>query len=162
MRFSIAAAFALAAASSLQAQTVAPRPAAPASAPAVDLSFATPAAGTWSYSSTAEGGQAVFRNSALAQLTIQCTRSSRVVTIAKPASAAAPFLFLWTSNGARSFPASFDPATGQVSVRINGSDPILDAVAFSRGRVGVSITGTPALVVPAWPETARVIEDCRA
>jgi hypothetical protein len=159
MRFSIAAALALTAASSLQAQTVVPAPA--ASAPPVDLSYATPAAGTWNYASTTDGSEALFRTSALAQLTIKCARASRVVTISKPASAAAPFLFVWTSNGARSFPASFDPATGQVSVRLNAQDPMLDAVAFSRGRLGVSITGSPALVVPALPETARVIEDCR-
>jgi hypothetical protein len=160
MRFSIAAALALTAASSLHAQT-ATAPGAPAPAQAVDLSYATPAAGTWNYASTTDGSQAVFRTSALAQLTIKCVRTTRVVTISKPASAAAPFLFVWTSNGARSFPASFDPSTGQVSVRLNAQDPMLDAVAFSRGRMGVSITGSPALVVPAWPETARVIEDCR-
>ena len=159
MRFYIAAAFALTVASSLCAQTATP---APPPSPAVDLSYATPAAGAWNYASTSDGSQAVFRNSALAQLTIKCTRSTRVVTISKPASAAAPFLFIWTSNGARSFPASFDQATGQVSVRLNALDPMLDAVAFSRGRLGVSISGTAALVVPAWPETARVIEDCRA
>lgn len=158
MAFRVLAALALTAASSLQAQTIAPAPAQP---PAVDLSYASPAAGTWSYAPTADGSQAQFRNSALAQLTIRCTRAARVVTISKPASAAAPFLFLWTSSEAKSFPASFDPATGQASTRLNAFDSILDAVAFSRGRVGVSIAGSPALVVPSWPEPARVIEDCR-
>jgi hypothetical protein len=162
MTYRIAAALALTAASSLQAQTATPvTTPAPVAPPTVDLSFATPAAGTWSYASAADGSEAVFRNSPLAQLTIKCTRSARVVTISKPASAAAPFLFVWTSTEAKSFPASFDPATGLISVRLSAFDPMLDAVAFSRGRLGVSVTGSPALVVPAWPETARVIEDCR-
>ena len=162
MDLRIAAALALTAPSSLLAQnTAAPVAPAPTQPPAVDLSYATPAAGSWSYALTADGSQAVFRNSALAQLTIRCARSARVVTIAKPASAAAPFLFVWTSTQVRSIPASFDPATGQLSARLNAFDSMLDAVAFSKGRVGVSIAGTPALVVPSWAEPARVIEDCR-
>jgi hypothetical protein len=41
------------------------------------------------------------------------------------------------------------------------TDPQLDAMAFSRGRFIVSVNGVPDLVVPAWPELTRVIEDCR-
>ncbi|MEQ1548164.1 MAG: hypothetical protein ABL918_05880 [Chakrabartia sp.] len=41
------------------------------------------------------------------------------------------------------------------------TDPQLDAMAFSRGRFIVSVKGVPDLVIPAWPELTRVIEDCR-
>jgi hypothetical protein len=41
------------------------------------------------------------------------------------------------------------------------SDPLLDQMAFSRGRFLVTIEGGPSLVVPAWPEVGHVIEDCR-
>jgi len=41
-------------------------------------------------------------------------------------------------------------------------DGLLDAMSFSRGRIAVTVSGTPMLVVPAWPEVARVVEDCRA
>ena len=40
-------------------------------------------------------------------------------------------------------------------------DPLLDAMAFSRGRFAVEVSGGPTLVVPAYPEVTRVIEDCR-
>ena len=40
-------------------------------------------------------------------------------------------------------------------------DPLLDAVAFSRGRAAFSDSGQPTLVVPSWAEAARVVEDCR-
>ena len=40
-------------------------------------------------------------------------------------------------------------------------DPLLDELAFSRGRFTVEATGLATLVLPAWPEPARVIEDCR-
>jgi len=38
---------------------------------------------------------------------------------------------------------------------------LLDAIAFSRGRFSVEAAGTARLVIPAWPEAARVVEACR-
>ena len=93
MRFRVAAAFALIAGSSVNAQTVAPAP---------DLSTATPIAGSWIYATTASGSEASFLNaSALPQLTIRCTRATRRIAIAKPASGAVPFLSVWTSTQTR-------------------------------------------------------------
>jgi hypothetical protein len=62
----------------------------------------------------------------------------------------------------RSFPASFDPATSQATAEIAAADPILDAIAFSRGRFAVNAAGVPSLVLPPWADVARVVEDCRA
>jgi hypothetical protein len=153
MRFRVAAAFALIAGSSVNAQSV---------APALDLSTATPIAGSWVYSQTTDGSEASFLNaSAMPQLTIRCTRATRRITIAKPASGAAQFLTFWTSAQTRALPASFNPATQRLSAEVMAYDPLLDAIAFSRGRFGVSVSGTSPLVVPAWAEVARVIEDCR-
>src|SRR3954469_20723696 len=153
MRFRVAAAFALIAGSSVNAQTV---------APALDLSTAIPIAGSWIYSTTASGSEASFVNaSAMPQLTLRCTRATRRVTIAKPASGAAPLLNVWTSAQTRALLASFNPATQRLSADVMAYDPLLDAIAFSRGRFGVSVSGTTPLVVPAWAEVARVIEDCR-
>ena len=154
MTLRIAAAFALLAGSSLEAQT-------PSSPPALDLSTATPIEGNWVYSS-AGSTEATFVNaSAQAQLTIRCTVATRRVTISKPASGAAPLLNIWTSAQTRNLPSSFNPATGMLSADLSAFDPLLDAIAFSRGRFGVSVTAQPTLVVPAWAEIARVIEDCR-
>jgi hypothetical protein len=61
----------------------------------------------------------------------------------------------------RTLPASFDPATARQTIQVPAYDPLLDALVFSRGRVAVYIADKPALVVPAWPEIARVVEDCR-
>ena len=157
MRFALAAALALLASlSPSAAQTVVP-------AAAPDLSNAQPLAGSWTYANTADGSEATFRDAAARpQLVVHCTRAARQVTIAKPAAGAAPFLLLWTSSLSRSLPASFNPATGRLSATVGAYDPILDAFAFSLGRVGVTVSGLPSLVVPAWAEAVRVIEDCRA
>ncbi len=161
MKYRIAAAFALIAASSLHAQTPTPAPAAPPVIP--DLSTATPIAGNWNYVTTADGSEATFLNpTAQPQVTIHCTRASRRVTISKPANGAAPFLSIWTSAESRNLPASYNPATARIGADLNANDPLLDAIAFSRGRIGVGVSGQPIGVVPAWAEPARVIEDCRA
>jgi hypothetical protein len=154
MRFSIAAALALiASASSLAAQ----------SQPAIaDLSTATPVGGNWSWVQTANGSEATFRDAySRPQPNIYCVRASRRLSLAKPASAAAPFLGVWTSSQTRSLPASFDPATGRLSASLAASDALLDALVLSRGRIGVSVSGSAPLVLPPWTEIARVVEDCR-
>ena len=169
MKNRIAAALALIASTSLQAQipppasgqAAAPAPVAPLAIP--DMSTATPIEGNWNYAATADGSEAVFLNStAQPQVILHCARATRRVTISKPATGAAPFLSIWTSAQTRNLPASYNPATARVSADVNSSDALLDAIAFSRGRIGVGISGQPLLAVPAWGEAARVIEDCRA
>ena len=56
-------------------------------------------------------------------------------------------------------PAFSDPP--QVIARIDARDPLLDAIAFSKGRFVVDVVGLPTLYVPSFPEVTRVIEDCR-
>jgi hypothetical protein len=84
------------------------------------------------------------------------------VTVSKPASAGATALAFWTSSTTRNVAAAFDPATGRISAELAMMDPLLDAMAMSRGRFAVTVAGTPSLVLPSWPEVARVVEDCRA
>jgi hypothetical protein len=150
MRRSIAAALALIAASSSAAQTT------------IDLSTATPVAGTWTYAATSDGSEAVFSNATSAQLWVHCTKETRRVSIAKAATAAAPFLSVWTSSMTKDVPSSFNPATGRLSIEFGNYDPLLDAISSSRGRIGFTAGTEPPLVVPAWAEAAHVIEDCRA
>src|SRR4051794_14037640 len=159
MRLSIVAAFALLSASSLHAQTAAPA----ASTAPPDFTYATPLTGTWFYSPAIDGSEAIFLDtSARPQLIIHCTRATRRVSIAKPAAGAAPFLFIWTSSQARNAPAAFNPTTKRLSTDFAATDPLLDALSFSHGRLAVSVTGSPPLIVPPWAEIARVVEDCRS
>jgi len=169
MKNRIVAALALIASSSLHAQTPAPTSVqtptpAPVAPPAIpDMSTATPIVGNWNYASTSDGSEAVFLNStAQPQVILHCARATRRVTISKPATGAAPFLSIWTSAQTRNMPASYNPATARISADFTSSDSLLDAIAFSRGRIGIGISGEPLLAVPAWAEAARVIEDCRA
>jgi len=153
MRLSIAVSLvALAFASPLAAQAAPP-----------DLTESMPLPGRWSWTPTADGSEATFFDTAgRAQLWLHCLRGARTVTVARPASGVAPYLMVWTSSANRNLLASYNPATARVTAQLSAADPLLDALAFSRGRIGAGVSGTPPLVAPAWPEIARVVEDCRA
>jgi hypothetical protein len=153
MHVRLIAALALTIPASLPAQT---------SNAAAAYAHATPLGGAWTYAAAAGGSQAVFADAAArTQLTVRCNRTTRRVSISKPASAAAPFLFVWTSSQSRNVPASFQPASAQVVADLPAMDALLDAIAFSRGRLAFSASGAPAIVLPVGPELTRVVEDCR-
>ena len=127
-----------------------------------DYSNARTVEGSWTFAAIASGAEAVFRNSAgQPQLFLTCTRSVRQVTVARPATGAAPFLQAWSSSTARNLPASYNPATQRITATLKAMDPLLDALALSRGRIAVGVAGQPAIVAPAWGEISRVVEECR-
>ena len=151
MRLKIAAALALIASSSLQAQSI----------PVLSTARVLP--GNWSFAFATGGSEATFTdNAGNQQLWVHCTRVTRRVSIAKRGTGATPFLQVWTSSMQRSAPASYNPATGRITIDLAAYDPLLDAIASSRGRFGISVANQPALVLPPWAEASRVIEDCRA
>ena len=126
--------------------------AAPASAQVVPVTFefgkSLPlAAGQWSYVATATGSEARFGG----HLSLLCNRQARTVTISRPGAPAAA-LTVVTDVQSRALPPN-----GVVAA----SDTLLDAIAFSRGRVLVTGGSAAAVAIPSWPEAARAIEDCR-
>ena len=127
-----------------------------------NLEYSMPIAGDWTYAAAADGSSATFANaSGQPQLTIRCTRSTRRVSLLKAASGAAPSMWIWTSSDKKSVPATYDSASARVVADFAPYDPLLDAIATSRGRIGFSTSGLEALVVPPWGDVSRVIEDCR-
>lgn len=53
------------------------------------------------------------------------------------------------------------PQSGLVAI-LAGRDSLLDAMAFSRGKIVIDGGGAAPLIVPTWAELSRIIEDCRA
>jgi len=155
--------FSLAALALAQAAPASVPPPAASVPPIADYSLAQPVAGAWSYSVIAGGSEARFTGATgVVQLALRCVTAARRVTISKAAPAPAPSLFVWTSGAKRTFTApGFDAAAGRLNVQLAANDPLLDAMAFSRGRLAVGAGAGPALVVPSWPELDRVVEDCR-
>jgi len=126
--------------------------AAPAAAQQSPLSFDTGkelpmATGLWSYFATAGGSIATFGT----HIQIRCDRNARMITISRPNGAPATLTVI-TDTMARTLPAN-----GQ----LQATDPLLDAIAFSRGRFLLAGGTGPTIALPSWPEAARSIEDCR-
>ncbi len=105
--------------------------------------------GQWSYIPTATGSEARFGTS----FSIRCDRAARRVTLRRTeAPVATPnAMTIGTDLSVRTLPAD-----GVVT----NVDPVLDAIAFSRGRFIVS-GGGMRLILPASPEAARSIDHCR-
>jgi hypothetical protein len=110
------------------------------------------APGNWIWRSVPGGSEALFQSPTGIQLTLRCTMANRTVTLIRSGAVLGSALTVRTTSLERSLPSS-----GTLGAR----DPLLDAIAFSRGRIAVEGGGAVRLVVPAWPEAARSIEDCR-
>ncbi|WP_294333974.1 hypothetical protein [uncultured Sphingomonas sp.] len=143
------------------ATPVAPRPAPTLGADWRDWPL-TP--GDWRYRAEPGGGSASFGVAgSMPVATLRCDLATRRVTLARMgATATAATLTLRTTSAVRGVPAVPDArASGMIVVSFAANDSFLDAIGYSRGRFVVEGLGLPTLVIPAWPEILRVVEDCR-
>lgn len=101
------------------------------------------------------------------QLSLRCDPAARELVLSRvaPPGAVPATMIVRTTSLTRVLPAPvWTEADGWpprvYRATLSATDPLLDAIAFSRGRFVVEGAGAP-LVVPAWAEIGRVIEDCR-
>ncbi|WP_294239138.1 hypothetical protein [uncultured Sphingomonas sp.] len=138
----------------------APRPAPPAARPVLGNDWRdwplTP--GDWRYQRTPTGSVATFGTGGVNRLALTCDLRARQVRLDRPASIAGA-VTIRTSSTTRTV-AMRGVATG-AELALPAADPLLDAMAFSRGRFTIEQTGQVPLVIPAYAEIGRVIEDCR-
>lgn len=149
-----------------------PEPPAPAPSVAAPAPVALPPAlgpdwrdwpltpGEWRYGRDAGGSAAVFGSAgAEPLLLLRCDANARSVLLSL-AGADSTTATLRTTSTTRAVP--LQPAGGATTqAALTAADPLLDALAFSRGRFTVERPGRAPLVVPAHAEIARVTEDCR-
>lgn len=155
-------------------RAVAPAPARPVPAPARPALAAPPAAqlepadwqyrpispGTWSYRTDTVGSVAQFGSGA-ALVTLRCDRAARRIGLIRAGDGQGAMV-VRTSYGAATWPATASAGAAPQLVAFRAaSDTALDQIAYSRGKWAVETTGQPPLILPAWAEVARVIEDCR-
>jgi hypothetical protein len=137
---------------------VRPAPPAPPPPPSVGWQDAALSAGDWTYDANARA--ALYGPPGQPSFVVRCEAPGQVTLERRGAApATAGSLTFRTSTTARTLPARSAPEG--LAARLPASDPLLDAIMFSRGRFAVEAGMMPSLVVPAWPEPARVIEDCR-
>ncbi|WP_375397949.1 hypothetical protein [uncultured Sphingomonas sp.] len=118
--------------------------------------------GDWAYRSDGRGSIALFGTVGEdARVTLRCDAAARSLYLSV-AGARATTVTVRTTSLTRALPVQ--PVGGglpYVAAALPVNDPLFDAMAFSRGRFVLDRPGAPPLVVPAWAEVDRVIEDCR-
>ena len=145
-----------------QPRPVRPAPPAPPP-PRADWRDVPVTPGLWVYRNREGTTQALFgpANSE-ADLIVQCDRARGRIAFLVEGPRNASTMTIRTSFAARSLTATMQPGpVTYAAADLAASDPFLDGIAFSRGRFTVEVAGVPMLVLPAWPEPARVVEDCR-
>lgn len=137
----------------------------PAPTPAGDWQDRPLSSGDWFYRPENTGSVALFGPpSSDAALSIRCELATHQIRVARPGAmpTATGQMRVSTTFGTAQWPASNVPAAKpQVVALRSAQDAVLDQIAFSRGRFMIEAPGVAPLIVPAWAEVARVIEDCR-
>lgn len=140
----------------------APRPAAPAPTYGADWRDWPVAPGAWAYRRDERGSVALFGvEGADAAAVLRCDRGRGRLFLSRAGDVPGD-LTVRTSSVVRRLPAA--PTGGRppyTAAALAPSDPLLDAMAFSRGRFALEQPGAPPLVLPAYAEVGRVTEDCR-
>ena len=115
--------------------------------------------GDWRYGRDGTGSIARFGTAGTPPLmTLRCDPAVRQVALTVRGSVAAATVR--TSSATRTLTMAPD-GEGASRATLAASDPLLDAMGFSRGHFAVEAGGRPVLVVPAWAEIERVTQDCR-
>ncbi|MCP9222832.1 hypothetical protein MKP08_08750 [Erythrobacter sp. LQ02-29] len=119
--------------------------------------------GDWRYAQDGRKPYAVFgARGGTGQFAIECDRAAGSIALVRAGSAGAAVpMQVRTETADRVVQAQPIPGTGRVAATLNARDPLLDAMAFSKGRFAIEVAGLPTLYLPAWAEVSRVIEDCR-
>ena len=140
-----------------------PRPAPPPPRPRpppADWRDAPATPGIWSWG--IEDGRSVARFGA-GLIVMRCNRVEGTVTLLVAADVAGPVpVTVTTTTLSRTVSAArMAGPSPAIAATLPARDPLLDAMAFSRGRFAIAAPGIAALYVPNWPEVSRVVEDCR-
>lgn len=141
-----------------------PTPTPPPPAPAAKWNDNPATAGDWFYRKGNGTTAALFGASGSdARFAVTCVLGQRRVTLARAgaASQSAP-MTIRTEFGDRALTGV--PSTEglpSLVATLGSEDPLLDSIAFSKGRFAVEVAGQMPLYLPTWPEITRVIEDCR-
>lgn len=124
------------------------------------------AQGRWDYRRDARGSLALYGvpgRDALITLRCDIQRGRLYLSRAKENAAPAGPLTLRSSAALKTFAAQVvSDNAAYIAAEIRPGDDILDAVAYTRGRIAIETSGQQSIAIPVWSELPRVIEDCRS
>jgi hypothetical protein len=120
-------------------------------------------AGVWTYRRDERGSIALYGavgKDALVML--RCDKARGRIFVSRAASIGGSMM-VRTSSTSKAIPTG--PSGTQptyVASELAVNDALLDAMAFSRGRIALELAGAQNIAIPVWSEIGRVVEDCRA
>ncbi len=119
--------------------------------------------GNWVYRKDDRGSIGFFgQGGQNAIVTLRCDKARGRIYLSRAGVANGPDMIVRTSATSKTLPAA--SAGGNppyVAAELATLDPILDAMAYSRGRIAIETSGHSNIAIPAWAEIGRIIEDCR-
>lgn len=120
------------------------------------------AAGDWVYRQDQRGSIALFGPAgANALVTLRCDRTLRKVFLAREGRSVGAIV-VRSSSAMKEFAGAPTGGTPPyIATEIAPGDPILDAMALSRGRIAINVAGQQPIAIPSWAEITRIVEDCR-
>ncbi|MBS0480184.1 MAG: hypothetical protein JSR79_12925 [Proteobacteria bacterium] len=120
--------------------------------------------GSWFYEGGADRSRASFGTDQRV-VVLSCDRASRRIELTLIVGADVSLVVRTTTMirelQTRSLTKPTADKTAMPTAQLSANDPLLDAIAFSRGRFVIEQAGQPPLVLPPQAEIGRVIEDCR-
>jgi hypothetical protein len=119
--------------------------------------------GGWRYEGDGTVSRALFGDNPFRPaMVIACDRGQGRIGIAVRGTPPGPRrMEVLTETAQAALTAASEPAVEGVAAILAPADPLLDAMALSKGRFAVTVDGAGMLIVPSWAEVSRVIEDCR-
>ncbi|WP_407874618.1 hypothetical protein [Qipengyuania nanhaisediminis] len=119
--------------------------------------------GDWNYAASSSGTSARFVSNGQTLFAISCIAGPRRITLSRENIGyhASALMSIETETTRRAFDARPGETRNALSVPLAPNDPLLDAMAITKGRFAVGVEGERTLYLPAWVEVSRVIEDCR-
>lgn len=118
--------------------------------------------GDWSYQQPEGATLAYFRNpSGERLLSVACSIATRRVSIMRYVAGLPRSVTIDLRTETASRTSTRDSDELGAGWAFMADDPLLDAMAFSKGHFAVGVTGVEPIYPPSYPEITRVIEDCR-
>jgi hypothetical protein len=120
-------------------------------------------AGDWVYRRDERGSIALFGPAGgNALVTLRCDTTRRRIFLSREGAGPAGRMVVRSSSSMKEFAGSPTGGTpAYLATEMMPTDPILDAMALSRGRIALEVDGQTPIAIPSWAEITRVVEDCR-
>lgn len=141
-----------------------PAPAPLPAAPSTGWMDAALTTGAWRYERTDGGQVAVFVTPrGEGEFVMSCDRARGRIDLWRAGTSPAPkVMTIRTETATRAIQVvQAEDTNPYFTADLPARDPLLDAMALSKGRFAVEVEGEAPLIMPSWAEVSRVIEDCR-